>query len=441
MTRHVLVVDDDPTIRTSLCDALRADGLTVTMANGGAHALSLLDRAEPDVVVSDIRMDDVDGLALLRTLRERAPDVDVILMTAYDDMPTVVSAMRDGAAEFLTKPLDLHEVRRALKRVFEDRHMRRKAVSADVDVPPEIHGIVGRTPQMIAIYKLIGHAAATRATILIRGESGTGKELVAHAIHSHGAQASEPFVAVNCAAIPATLLESELFGHTRGAFTGAVQSRRGRFAQAERGTILLDEIGDTSLEFQSKLLRVLQDREFHPVGSEGAQRTEARVIAATHQDLEEMVSLRRFREDLYYRLRVVEIVIPPLRERSADIPLIADHMLRRAASSLATTAPVLSGDALEKLTQHSWPGNVRELEHCVMRAVVLAAGSVIRREHLSIATPRQSEASRIEPLDVMERDHVARALAATRGRKVDAAALLGVSRPRLNRLIEKYELD
>ena len=316
MTRRVLVVDDDPTIRASLSEALGADGFQVTIADSGEAALGMLQQASPDVVLSDVRMDGMDGLALLRLLRERAASVDVVMMTAFDDMPTIATAMRDGAAEFLTKPLDLHEVRAVLKRVFEDRRSRQRAKNGHAEVQaPSIDGLVGRTPQMIAIYKLIGQTAGTRATVLIRGESGTGKELVARAIHGHAAASDQPFVAVNCAAIPATLLESELFGHVRGAFTGAVATRRGRFAQAGTGTIFLDEIGDTSLDFQSKLLRVLQDREFQPVGAERGERTEARVIAATHQDLERMIGERRFREDLYYRLRVVEIVIPPLRER------------------------------------------------------------------------------------------------------------------------------
>jgi DNA-binding NtrC family response regulator len=402
----------------------------------------MMERAAPDVVLSDVRMDDVDGLTLLRTLRERMPSVDIVLMTAYDDMPTVVAAMRDGAAEFLTKPLDLHDVRAVLRRVFEDRRSRRHAKAAASAEPGVLlEGLVGRTPQMIAIYKLIGHAASTRATVLIRGESGTGKELVARAIHANAADADEPFVAVNCAALPTTLLESELFGHVRGAFTGAIATQRGRFAQAGRGTIFLDEIGDTSLEFQSKLLRVLQDREFQPVGAERAEKTEARVVAATHQDLEQLATERRFREDLYYRLRVVEIVIPPLRERPGDVPLLADQMIRRASSAIGAAIPVLSAEALEKLTQHTWPGNVRELENCLMRAVVLAGGNVVRPEHLSIASARPDAGARVVPLDDMEREHVARALAETGGHKTRAAELLGVSRPRLNRLIEKYGLS
>jgi two-component system NtrC family response regulator len=238
--------------------------------------------------------------------------------------------------------------------------------------------------------------------------------------------------------LPSTLLESELFGHTRGAFTGAVDARRGRFALAGRGTIFLDEIGDTSLDFQTKLLRVVQDREFQPVGAERTERTEARVIAATHQDLEQMIAERRFREDLYYRLRVVEIVIPPLRDRVSDIPLLARHMIRRASSLLGTPEALLSDDALDLLIKHSWHGNVRELENCVMRAVVIASGNVVRPEHISIASPRSTSSGPLPSLDHLEREHVMRVLAATDGQKGRAAEILGVSRPRLNRLIEKY---
>jgi DNA-binding NtrC family response regulator len=441
MTRRVLIVDDDAGIRSTLADALAAAGMQVTVAESGAQALARIAIDTPDVVLSDVRMDDIGGLELLRALHTRAPGVDVILMTAYDDMPTVVAAMRDGAAEFLTKPLDLTEVRSTLRRVFDDRRARQQSLGRNdaTASQPIVQGLVGRTPAMIAIYKLIGHAAGTRATVLIRGESGTGKELVARAIHQHGPDADEPFVAVNCAALPSTLLESELFGHVRGAFTGAVGARRGRFAQAGRGTIFLDEIGDTSADFQSKLLRVLQDREFQPVGAERVEKTEARVIAATHQDLEAMVADKRFRADLYYRLRVVELFIPPLRERRADIPLLVEHMLRRAVTEIDAQAPVVAPDAMTKLLEQDWAGNVRELENCVTRAAVLAAGNVIRPEHLSISDTAATGAP-IEPLNAVERDHIIRALAATRGQKAAAATLLGVSRPRLNRLIEKHGL-
>jgi transcriptional regulator with GAF, ATPase, and Fis domain len=245
---------------------------------------------------------------------------------------------------------------------------------------------------------------------------------------------------VNCAALPSTLRESELFGHVRGSFTGAIGTRRGRFALAGKGTIFLDEIGDTSIEFQTKLLRVLQDRTFQPVGSEAEERTDARVIAATHQNLEDMIADRRFREDLYYRLRVVEITIPPLRERRGDIPVLADHMLRRASAALERPPVALSPEALQRLMEHPWPGNVRELENCLMRAVVVASGGVVRPEHLSMSSPGRSETP-VLSLTALEKMHVARVLEIAGGHKGRAAELLGVSRPRLNRLIEKYGLQ
>jgi two-component system response regulator AtoC len=441
MPRHLLIVDDDPTIRTSLAEALADNGTTeVRVAEGPHRALAMLDVAAPDVVLSDVRMPDMDGLAFLKVLHERAPSVDVILMTAYDDMPTVVSAMRAGAVEFLVKPLDLHHVRSVLDATFEDRKSRAGAQRAAV-ADPALGDLAGHDARMIAVYKLIGQAARTRATVLIRGESGTGKELVARAIHSNSAAAAEPFVPVNCAALPTTLLESELFGHTRGAFTGAVNARKGRFALAGRGTIFLDEIGDTSADFQTKLLRVIQDREFEPLGSEQTQRTAARVVAATHRDLEQLIEDGTFREDLYYRLRVVEIVLPPLRERRGDIPTVAAELIRRGSSAAGTTLPVLSDEALARLMEHDWPGNVRELENCLARAVVVASGGVIRPEHLAIAPPREPARISIAPLNEVEKEHIRRTLEATGGHKTRAAEILGVSRPRLNRLIEKYGLE
>ena len=436
MDRRVLVVDDDPAIRGSLADALADDGVTVTVAESGERALAVFAAATPDVVLTDVRMADLDGLALLRLLRERAPTVDVILMTAYDDMPTVVKAMRGGAVEFLVKPLNLRQLRTVLDRIFEDRRSRKRADRSDVPADDRLGDLVGHDARMIDVFKLVGQAAATRATVLVRGESGTGKELVARAIHANSDASAEPFVPVNCAALPNTLLESELFGHVRGAFTGAHESRRGRFAVAGRGTVFLDEIGDTSIDFQTKLLRVIQDREFQPVGAERPERTEARVIAATHQDLEQMLADRRFREDLYYRLRVVEIAIPPLRERRDDIPLLARTMVQRGSRALGTEPAVISDDALDQLIRHSWPGNVRELENCVMRALVVATGNVIRPEHITLASQRGPQGDPLSSLDQVERDHLVRVLKATSGQKGRAAEILGVSRPRLNRMLE-----
>jgi two-component system, NtrC family, response regulator HydG len=440
VNKRVLIVDDDPAVRQALAEALGTAGFDVDVADDAVCALAAVAKRGVDVIVSDVRMPDMTGLDLLRELRARAPDVDVILITAFDDMPTVVEAMKRGASEFLVKPLDLDDLQRTLEKVFTDRRFRNRINGRRV-AEPEPEAVIGRTPRMIEIYKMIGQAAATHATVLIRGESGTGKELVARAIHAHSSRRIEPFVPVNCAALPSTLLESELFGHVRGSFTGAIGNRRGRFSLAGAGTIFLDEIGDTSLEFQTKVLRVLQSGEYQPVGSDDTERTEARVIAATHQPLESLIGERRFREDLYYRLRVVEIEIPPLRERQADIPLLAAHVLERAAVAPAGRPIVLAPDGLARLLEHSWPGNVRELENCLMRAIVVASGGVIHAEHLSISSPSSVGAMAVPSLEDLERAHVSRVMEIAQGHKGRAADLLGVSRPRLNRLIEKYGLQ
>jgi DNA-binding NtrC family response regulator len=366
------------------------------------------------------------------------PDIDVVLMTAYEDLPTVATAMREGAADFLVKPLDLHQLRRVLDRAFEDREARAAARWEEGTVAA-CDRLVGRDPRMVDIFKLVGQVAATRTNVVIRGESGTGKELIAREIHTASPFAAEPFVAVDCTALPSTLLESELFGHVRGAFTGATSDRRGRFAMAGRGTVFLDEIGDTAPEFQSKLLRVLQEHEYYPVGAERAERTEARVISATHQDLERLVAVGKFREDLYYRLRVVEIEVPPLRERMSDMPLLAEHFVAKAAVA-GGRRPVLASETIDKLMRHSWPGNVRELENCLARAAVMATGDVIRPEHVELAAPLCESGPRLTTLEEAERDHIARVLEATRGHKSRAAELLAISRPRLDRLIEKHDL-
>jgi two-component system response regulator AtoC len=452
MKRSVLIVDDDASIRKSLTQGLVRVADDVRAVEDAEHALSAMAESPADVVLADVRMPGMDGLELLRLLRGRLPQTSVIMMTAFDDLPTVARAMREGAIDFLVKPLDLHQLRRMVETVFEDQEARRRgrrgAVVADAgasretrpDVSAETFQLLGRDPAMIEIFKTVGQVAASRASVVIRGESGTGKELIARAIHANSPYAAEPFVPVNCTALPETLLESELFGHTRGAFTGASSDRKGRFALAGRGTIFLDEIGDTALDFQSKLLRVLQEHEFYPVGAERPERTDARVIAATHRNLEELVRDGDFREDLYYRLRVLEIVVPPLRDRISDIPLLAEHLIAKASGAMGRPPPVLSVEATDALLAHSWPGNVRELENCLTRAVVLGRGDVVRPEHLGLAAPPGSGPARLTTLEEVEREHVVGVLKATRGHKSRSAEILGVSRPRLDRLIEKYDL-
>jgi len=443
MTRRILVVDDDPSVRQALTETL-GSAMDVRAAEDAEHALSMLGDSLPDVILTDVRMPGLDGLELLKLLRERAPGIDVILMSAFDDMPTVVAAMREGAADFLAKPLDLHDVRRVLTRALDDRRIRERArVATEAELEAHrIDQLIGRDPLMLETYKLVGQAASVRTNVLIRGETGTGKEVIARAIHYNSRDATEPFVALNCTALASNLLESELFGHIRGAFTGAHASRRGRFDLAGRGTIFLDEIGDTSAEFQAKLLRVLQEREYYPVGADRPERTEARVVAATHRDLEALVEQGEFRADLYHRLRVLEIRVPPLRDRMADVPLLARHLLRRASVSTHRPEPVLSEPALAALTRYNWPGNVRELENTLMRALVLARGDVIHVEHIVLGSASGAlDAGPVPTLDDVERTHVEHVLARTGGHKTDAARLLGVSRPRLDRLLKKHGLQ
>ncbi len=439
MNRSILIVDDDSRIRTSLAEALEDGTTNVRTAEHAEAALSLLADSPADVVLTDVRMPGIGGLELLNLLRERNPDTAVILMTAYQDLPTVATAMREGAVDFLVKPLDLHQLRRILDTVFVDRRANADLGAATEQATADPISLIGRDPQMVEIFKAIGQVAGTPTNVIIRGESGTGKELIARAIHTNSAHASAPFVAVDCTALPATLLESELFGHVKGAFTGATSDRRGRFALAGDGTVFLDEIGDTSPEFQGKLLRVLQEREFYPVGAERPEHTKARVITATHRNLEHLVATDRFREDLYYRLRIVEIVVPPLRDRGEDVSLLAEHLISKASDVLGRRPPSLSPEARLLLLGHSWPGNVRELENCLTRAVVMTTGSVIRPEHLGLEGP-PSGPTRLTSLAQAERAHVAGVLHATDGHKSRAAEILEISRTRLDRLIEKHGL-
>lgn len=445
MARRVLLVDDEPKVLESLSEALAAEGLEVLTAESAEQALGLVASRKPEVILSDVRMPGVSGLELLRLVKDRAPSVDVIVMTAYDDMPTVVEAMREGASDFLTKPVDLQGLRSVMDRMFRDRRARREAAEGEREAgaaspEPGLGPLVGRDPKMIEVYKKVGQLAGTRVTVLITGETGTGKELVARAIHDSSPWAEEPFVPLNCTAIPEGLLESELFGHVRGAFTGAVNDRRGRFAMAGRGTLFLDEIGDTPLGFQAKLLRVLEERSFVPVGAESAEKSEARVIAATHHPLEERIETGEFRKDLYYRLRVVKIHLPPLRERRGDIPQLARHLIRRATRELERPAPTLTKATEDLLVEHEWPGNVRELENCLTRAIALATGHVIRPADLAFVGKDEVEAADYRSLEQWEREHVQRILRVTGGNKTRAAEILGVSRPRLYRLIEKHGL-
>jgi len=444
VTARILVVDDDRSIRETLESHFQDGGHDVSVAASAEEALSRFASIDPSLVITDVRMGGMDGLALLAKLQEHRPETDVIVITAFEDMQTAIAAMKAGALDYLVKPLDLDHIDLVVDRCLRDQRSRRRlAMLSESNAESyALSQLVGRDAKMIAIYKTIGTLTRSRAPVLIRGETGTGKEVIARAIHFNSAQADEPFVAVNCTAVPEPLLESELFGHVRGAFTGATNDRKGRFELAGQGTIFLDEIGDTSPAFQAKLLRVLQEREFHPVGGERPRRTEARILAATHRPLEDLVANGQFREDLYFRLRVVEIVVPPLRERRGDIVPLASHLLAKAATDLHRNHMRLGADALRALEANNWPGNVRELENAIVRAVALATSSTISASDISLdALParigtKETESERLT-LDDVERAHVDRVLRDCGGNKRQACRVLGISRPRLDRILER----
>jgi two-component system nitrogen regulation response regulator GlnG len=382
---RILVVDDEESIRWVLSRGLVRRGWKVDSAENAHHALRELAERSYALVFLDIRLPDIDGLSLLEQIRAFPNAPMVVIMTAQGTVDTAINAMKKGAYEYIIKPFDLEDVVSLAQQA-----LRARAAAADVAMPvplglrDSLHasGIIGRTEQMQQVYKMIGMVADRDVTVLIEGESGTGKELIARAIHRHSKRAKRPFVTVNCAAIPHELLESELFGHEKGSFTGAMATTVGKFQQADGGTMFLDEVGDMDLNLQAKLLRVLQEREFYRVGGRDPIRVDVRIIAATHQNLELAVTQKRFREDLYYRLNVVPVYIPPLRERREDIPLLIDYFLQRFESELGTGRKYLSNEAREVLLSYHWGGNIRELENVMKRAMVLTTSSMILPDHL-----------------------------------------------------------
>ena len=448
MTHRILVVDDDRAVRESFERQLTTLGYEPTTVESAERAMRSLHDIAPAIVITDVRMPEVSGLELLSWLRELAPDIDVIVMTAHQDMNTALAAMKSGAYDFLVKPLDLDQIELVLARCIRDRALRRKVrrLASEAAEPYELERLVGCDPQMIEISKIIASVAATRTPVLVRGETGTGKEVVARGIHYNSPWADEPFIAVNCTAVPEALFESELFGHLRGAFTGATNDRKGRFELAAMGTIFLDEIGDVSMACQAKLLRVLQEGEIYPVGAERPRRVTARVIAATHRPLEQLVRDGRMREDLYFRLRVVEIVIPPLRDRPGDIRILAEKLLARAAHALHKTGAFIPDDVMRLLESHDWPGNVRELENALTRALVLSRTLALSHELFAL-DPRSrlalspDEGSEDLSVSATIHAHVVRVLNATGGNKTQAAKLLEISRQRLDRILKREDDD
>jgi two-component system response regulator AtoC len=443
-----MVVDDEPTVRYTFDRYLTRAGHQVMAVETAEEALNRIAAFEPELVITDVRMPGMSGLQLLEKLRSSLPEVDVLVMTGFEDMQSAISAIKAGAYDYLVKPLEFDQIEAVVSRCFNDRAVRRrmKHLAREAAEPYALNRLVGRDPRMIEVYKMIGQLSQTSAPVLIRGETGTGKEVIARAIHFNSPDAAEPFVGINCTALPETLLESELFGHVRGSFTGAVGDRKGRFEIAGSGTIFLDEIGDTSLAFQAKLLRVLQEREFYAVGSDTPKRTNARVVAATHRDMEDLVERGQFREDLYFRLKVVEIVVPPLRERRSDIPILAEHLVDKIGRETHKEVRVIPDDVMSRLMEYNWPGNVRELENALTRAIVLSRGPAISPEHIDVGDGGGRAASdpfspENDSLNAVEKAHVQRILSRTGGNKQETARVLGISRPRLYRMIEKYHLS
>ncbi len=436
---EILLVDDDAEIRDAAGIALRAAGHRVTLASTEAKARALLESRVFDVVISDVNLKNGDGLAIFRHVHATSPATDVILMTAYGTVADAVGALKEGAYDYVMKPFDIEVIGLRLERIGERRRLAAELASARASARLPETTIIGRVPAMIRLTERIGTVAASDASVLITGETGTGKELVAHSLHERSPRAAKPFIAVNCAAFPETLLEAELFGYERGAFTGATTRRDGRFKAADGGTLFIDEVAEMPVTAQVKVLRVLQDGVLEPLGTNKATRVDVRVITATHRNLKERIAQGLFREDLYYRLKVLDIAIPPLRERRGDIPLLVDHFLHRSHRPGAAV-PVVSPRAWAALGQYSFPGNVRELEHAIEHAVVLSQGKEIDIEHLPSEisgtpglNPGTEGAQRTLARATLEfeREFLLRALTLSGGRKARAAESLGISRKNL----------
>jgi two-component system nitrogen regulation response regulator GlnG len=461
---RVLIADDEESIRMVLGTALAQAGHDVETVASGSDALAALGAGDFDVAILDIRMPDVNGLDVLERIRATDNAVIPIVVTAQNTMTNAIEAMKRGAFNYLTKPFDLDEVRTLVARAAEMHELTRTVARMRSEIGGRYEPgvtLVGTSAAVQEIFKAIGRVAKSDATVLIEGESGTGKELIARAIHSHSTRWSGPFVALNCSAIPRDLLESELFGHERGAFTGASERRVGRFETADDGTLFLDEIGDMPVELQVKLLRVLQEREFSRVGNTRVIKANARIIAATNQSLERAVREGRFREDLYFRLKVVPITVPPLRERRGDIPALICYFLAKINAEMGTDIAAIAPEAEELLMRHSWPGNVRELENCLLRAAVLAPGRTLTPEDLSLSdaapppalagsiadTLRSAVAALVNDperpakelhaavVGAVERPLIELVLEQTSGNQLRAADLLGINRNTLRKKI------
>jgi two-component system response regulator PilR (NtrC family) len=452
---RILVVDDEASMRQLMEIALSKEGYQVTGADSARQAREMFAERSFDLVISDIKLPDLSGVEVLRHVRETAPDTPVIMITAYASTDTAVEALRLGAADYVTKPFKIDELKIIIKSHLEKKRLKEEVVQLKRTLQ-KVHGldsILGRSPKMLELFELVQSIAPTQSTVLITGESGTGKELVARAIHVYSLRKAEPFVSVNCGAVPETLLESELFGHMRGSFTGATTNKKGLFEVADRGSIFLDEIAEMSPAMQVKLLRVLQEKRFRRIGAAEETEVDVRVIAATNKNLEQMVEEKTFREDLYYRLNVIPIALPPLRDRREDIALLAEHFLARSCTQMGKSISKISDQAMAVLMSHDWPGNVRELENVIERAVALETTRVILPERLPENLLRARAAPAAPATEIpeqgldfsqyvanVERRLLTQALEKAGGIQTRAAKLLSMNLRSFRYLLQKYGL-
>jgi two-component system NtrC family response regulator/two-component system response regulator HydG len=453
---RIVVIDDEVNAAAALETLLREDGYDVARAHDGRAGLALLEKHDPDVVLTDLRMPGMDGIELLAKIKEIRPETMVIVMTAYGTVKTAVRAMKLGAEDYLGKPIDVDELEVVLQKALERKGLLEEARSLRerLEHKYRLDNLVGESPEMLSVFKTIRQVAPSSASVLLLGESGTGKELFAQALHQHSPRRSRPFVKVACAALPETLLESELFGHEKGSFTGAVYTRAGRFEAADGGTLFLDEIGDITPTVQVKLLRFLEEREFERVGGNKTFKVDVRIVAATHRDLKRKLEDGSFREDLYYRLNVIEIHIPPMRERPGDIPLLAHHFLRKYADANGKELKGISDEVLALLLSHPWPGNVRELENAMERAVVLSDGPTLTPVHFptlrkapgeEAARPAAGSSALVRipgsTLADLEREAILRTLEAVGGSTSKAAAILDISARKIQYKLKEYQAE
>ncbi|MCP9455316.1 MAG: sigma-54 dependent transcriptional regulator [Nitrospira sp.] len=452
----ILVADDDAVARELLAEALRKEGYTVEAYASGEETIARGRRGSVDLVLTDLRMGGADGLAVLREFKRMSPDTVVVVLTAFGSLEGAIEAIKQGAYDYLAKPFKKEDIKLVVKRGLEHRRLLQENARFREELKnrEQWSPLVGSSPAMMSVYKLVARVAMSKSTVLLQGESGTGKELIARAIHAYGPRRDKPFVPVNCGALPDALLESEMFGHEKGAFTGAVAQKVGLFESADGGTLFLDEIGDLGKDLQVKLLRVMQDHEVRRLGATTATKVDVRIIAATNRDLESLVKEGKFRDDLYYRLQVVPITLPALRERREDIPMLVHHFLQKFSAMGNHVVYGLLPETMELLMRYRWPGNVRELENVIERAVSLSHGPLLTPEDLPEVI-RQGAGTEVESrsplsdqtdeayltLEEVEKRHVIRVLKETKGNKVKAAKILGIDRRTLYRMAERFGID